>query len=321
MWLGTKKAGRGGPGGNHRLPWRRPRGRRICHSTSAKCDSTSSEHTPVEAGGGGIHDACNKSIDSAPPAILSSRSNVPKVRKQKDVPQLSIESSSSSNDGDQGNGNVVVTRTSPSPTSNIALTAPASAPATALDPDQAPLDAAAVILAARPSSQSLATPCQDTVPRFTKRPSLDTEKIVEEHQTATRNAESVEQRHPIDVGIPSADVGHDYARRPQVVSRGSVSSAAEDIVRRTEYLFRHSSVPGVKEVTALMAGLARLAAAHHRGYTMEMEERVARCQSVVRTLERACGVLAKVRKSRGLSAFSSCISSSVAPPYPQCLFA
>jgi len=54
---------------------------------------------------------------------------------------------------------------------------------------------------------------------------------------------------------------------------------------------------------------------------MEMEERVARCQSVVRTLERACGVLAKVRRSRGLSAFSSCISSSVAPPYPQCLFA
>lgn len=66
-------------------------------------------------------------------------------------------------------------------------------------------------------------------------------------------------------------------------------------MRGAEALARESFVPGVKEVSVLVAGLARLSAAHHRGNAVEMEERVAWCRSLVRTLERARDVLARVR--------------------------
>lgn len=53
-------------------------------------------------------------------------------------------------------------------------------------------------------------------------------------------------------------------------------------------------VPGAREALGVVAGLARLAAADHRGDTKDMRKRVRWCQGVVLTLERARALLGKV---------------------------
>lgn len=77
----------------------------------------------------------------------------------------------------------------------------------------------------------------------------------------------------------------------------SVRSSAEGVVAGAQSLSPlEAFVPGAKETLGVVAGLARLAAADHRGDAKDMRRRVRWCKGVVLTLERARAVLGKVRE-------------------------
>ena len=74
----------------------------------------------------------------------------------------------------------------------------------------------------------------------------------------------------------------------------SVLRDAEGVVAGAESLALDAFVPGEREVATLVAGLARLAAADHRGDEKDMRRRLQWCRSVVLTLENARALLRKV---------------------------
>ncbi|CAM9099021.1 unnamed protein product [Pylaiella littoralis] len=74
----------------------------------------------------------------------------------------------------------------------------------------------------------------------------------------------------------------------------SVRSSAEGVVAGAQSLSPlEAFVPGAKETLGVVAGLARLAAADHRGDAKDMRRRVRWCKGVVMTLDRARAVLGK----------------------------
>ncbi|CAN0000917.1 unnamed protein product, partial [Ascophyllum nodosum] len=289
------------------------------HSVSTKGASTLSDHTPDEAGGSstrrGMSSAsagagagvrgseareghnvarCERNESGSGPIAFLSRNGISRGRKQRVVPQLSIESVSS-NDGDVWDKDTVENGTDVSLASTVAVTAPVPAPVP--DPAPDPPDTAIANPPTRKTFPPLAASCKDAVVRDTKPAPLHIEDSEENHQAAG----SAVRRHTIHGGAstPGVVAGRGSAARDQARSGASVLSAAEYAVRGAEALARDSFVPGVKEVVVLVAGLARIAAADHRGNAAEMEGRVAWCRSMVRTLERARDVLAKTTARRG----------------------
>ena len=310
------------------------------HSVSTKGASTLSDHTPDEAGGSstrrGMSSAsagagagvrgseareghnvarCERNESGSGPIAFLSRNGISRGRKQRVVPQLSIESVSS-NDGDVWDKDTVENGTDVSLASTVAVTAPVPAPVP--DPAPDPPDTAIANPPTRKTFPPLAASCKDAVVRDTKPAPLHIEDSEENHQAAG----SAVRRHTIHGGAstPGVVAGRGSAARDQARSGASVLSAAEYAVRGAEALARDSFVPGVKEVVVLVAGLARIAAADHRGNAAEMEGRVAWCRSMVRTLERARDVLAKV-KSGGDHSCARFLTSLAAHRHPHPLFA
>lgn len=278
----------------------------------------------VHAGAGtreGLNEPRNEHHDSSTPSFRG-RNGFPRGRKQRVVPQLSTESSLSTTDGDDGDANIAAIGTklsvnspataslplppAPAPAPSPAPTpAPASAPALApastpvLTPASLPSPASSDVSLASSSMRHCFSPlaASDTgaVPHSFKRPSLSKENSVEDFQADSGSEHSVGRRRSIHGRSPTSSDGRRSSGRFQAGSGTSLLSAAEEVVRGAEALARESFVPGAKEVCVLVAGLARLSAAHHRGNAVEMEERVAWCRSLVRTLKRARDVLARVR--------------------------
>ncbi|CAM9559925.1 unnamed protein product [Ectocarpus sp. 6 AP-2014] len=78
------------------------------------------------------------------------------------------------------------------------------------------------------------------------------------------------------------------------IAASSVLQAAEGAVAGAQSLSPlETFVPGAREVSGVVAGLARLAAASHKGDPKDKRRRVRWCRSVVLTLERALAVLGK----------------------------
>ena len=85
------------------------------------------------------------------------------------------------------------------------------------------------------------------------------------------------------------------APSPASLATSAVLNVAEGVVASAESLSPlEKFVPGAREALSVVAGLARLAAADHRGDTKDMRQRVRWCQGVVLTLDKARVLLGKV---------------------------
>lgn len=135
-------------------------------------------------------------------------------------------------------------------------------------------------------------------------PSSSNDQSVDSEPSYGNDLHDGNGRLPVSNGRPfrrsAALPASGRARGAEATGRPSTRTVAEGVAAGAEDLVATSFIPGIKEMAVVVAGLARLAAADHRGDAKEMERRVQWCRAVVLTLSRARSVLQEVRVEESL---------------------